>query len=85
MIYIYIFIHSYIHIYVHIYVYGVYICIQYYIGERGFFRIVRGGNYNPPKAYWAVPVIPDMAKSPLLTSEQQEELKQRVKEAPTWL
>jgi hypothetical protein len=27
-------------------------------GEHGFFRIVRGGAYNPGKAYWAVPNIP---------------------------
>jgi cathepsin X len=26
-----------------------------YWGEEGFFRIVRGGNYNPIGAYWAVP------------------------------
>jgi cathepsin X len=55
-----------------------------YWGERGFFRIVRGGNYNPPKAYWAVPVIPDTSKSPLLTPEQTDELKQREKNAPSW-
>jgi hypothetical protein len=29
------------------------------IGEHGFFRIVRGGNYNPGTAYWAVPDIPN--------------------------
>ena len=29
------------------------------IGEHGFFRIVRGGAYNPGTAYWAVPNIPD--------------------------
>ena len=28
-------------------------------GENGFFRIVRGGAYNPGTAYWAVPVITD--------------------------
>ena len=28
-----------------------------YWGEHGFFRIVRGGNYNPGTAYWAVPDI----------------------------
>lgn len=27
-------------------------------GEHGFFRIVRGGNYNPGTTYWAVPNIP---------------------------
>lgn len=26
-----------------------------YYGEKGFFRIVRGGNWNVGKAYWAVP------------------------------
>ena len=26
-----------------------------YWGEEGFFKIVRGGNYNPIGAYWAVP------------------------------
>lgn len=30
-----------------------------YWGEHGFFRIVRGGNYNPAIGYWAVPDIPD--------------------------
>ena len=30
-----------------------------YWGEHGFFRIVRGGNYKPKRAYWAVPNIPD--------------------------
>lgn len=29
-----------------------------YWGEHGFFRIVRGGNYKPGTAYWAVPDIP---------------------------
>jgi cathepsin X len=29
-----------------------------YWGERGFFRIVRGGAYNPGTVYWAVPEIP---------------------------
>ncbi len=29
-----------------------------YWGEHGFFRIVRGGNYKPKRAYWAVPNIP---------------------------
>eukprot|EP01035_Chromulina_nebulosa_P025987 gene25987-33976_t len=29
-----------------------------YWGEHGFFRIVRGGNYNPGTAYWAVPDVP---------------------------
>lgn len=29
-----------------------------YWGEHGFFRIVRGGAYNPGTAYWAVPNIP---------------------------
>lgn len=29
-----------------------------YWGEQGFFRIVRGGKYNPRTAYWAVPNIP---------------------------
>jgi len=29
-----------------------------YWGERGFFRIVRGGAYNPVRAFWAVPNIP---------------------------
>jgi len=29
-----------------------------YWGEHGFFRIVRGGAYNPGTAYWAVPDIP---------------------------
>ena len=29
-----------------------------YWGEHGFFRIVRGGAYNPGTTYWAVPVIP---------------------------
>lgn len=30
-----------------------------YWGEHGFFRIVRGGNYKPGTAYWAVPNIPE--------------------------
>jgi len=30
-----------------------------YWGEHGFFRIVRGGNYEPGEGYWAVPNIPD--------------------------
>ena len=30
-----------------------------YWGEKGFFRIVRGGKYQPEKAYWAVPIIDD--------------------------
>jgi cathepsin X len=29
-----------------------------YWGEHGFFRIVRGGAYNPGNAYWAVPEAP---------------------------
>jgi cathepsin X len=29
-----------------------------YWGERGFFRVVRGGDYTPGKAFWAVPNIP---------------------------
>jgi len=29
-----------------------------YWGENGFFRIVRGGNYNPGTTYWAVPNVP---------------------------
>lgn len=33
-----------------------------YWGEQGFFRVVRGGNYNPGTAYWAVPVIKNTAK-----------------------
>jgi hypothetical protein len=28
-------------------------------GEHGFFRVVRGGAYNPIGCYWAVPNIPD--------------------------
>jgi hypothetical protein len=28
-------------------------------GENGFFRIVRGGAYNPGTAYWAVPIVPE--------------------------
>ncbi len=32
-----------------------------YWGERGFFRIVRGGAYNPIGCYWAVPdAVPSM-------------------------
>jgi cathepsin X len=30
-----------------------------YWGEHGFFRIVRGGTYQPGEAYWAVPNVPD--------------------------
>lgn len=30
-----------------------------YWGEHGFFRIVRGGNYQPGEGYWAVPNVPD--------------------------
>lgn len=26
-------------------------------GEKGFFRIVRGGNYQPSSAQWAVPYL----------------------------
>jgi cathepsin X len=29
-----------------------------YWGEKGFFRIVRGGAYKPGTAYWAVPDVP---------------------------
>jgi cathepsin X len=29
-----------------------------YWGEHGFFRIVRGGAYQPGTAYWAVPDVP---------------------------
>lgn len=29
-----------------------------YWGEQGFFRIVRGGKYQPGVAYWAAPVLP---------------------------
>ena len=29
-----------------------------YWGEHGFFRIVRGGAYDPKRAFWAVPEIP---------------------------
>jgi cathepsin X len=29
-----------------------------YWGEHGFFKIVRGGNYQPGEGYYAVPVIP---------------------------
>jgi len=32
-----------------------------YWGEHGFFRIVRGGAYNPRTVYWAVPNVPDFA------------------------
>jgi hypothetical protein len=28
------------------------------LGEHGFFRIVRGGAYQPGTAYWAVPDVP---------------------------
>jgi len=28
-----------------------------YWGEHGFFRIVRGGAYNPIGCYWAVPDV----------------------------
>lgn len=28
-----------------------------YWGERGFFRIVRGGAYSPDSAQWAVPYL----------------------------
>ena len=28
-----------------------------YYGEKGFFRVIRGGKYQPLNAYWAVPVI----------------------------
>lgn len=28
-----------------------------YWGEKGFFRIVRGGNYKPTSAQWAVPYL----------------------------
>lgn len=30
-----------------------------YWGEHGFFRIVRGGNYQPKRAFWVVPNIPE--------------------------
>ena len=30
-----------------------------YWGEDGFFRIVRGGKYQPGEAYWAVPNVPE--------------------------
>jgi hypothetical protein len=30
-----------------------------YWGEHGFFRIVRGGKYQPKRGFWAVPVVPD--------------------------
>lgn len=30
-----------------------------YWGERGFFRIVRGGAYSPHRGFWAVPNIPE--------------------------
>ena len=26
-------------------------------GEDGFFRIVRGGRYDPKEVYWAVPEV----------------------------
>lgn len=31
-----------------------------YWGERGFFRIVRGGRYNVGEGYWAVPDVTDL-------------------------
>lgn len=31
-----------------------------YWGERGFFRIVRGGAYKPGTAYWAVPNVENL-------------------------
>lgn len=30
-----------------------------YWGEHGFFRIVRGGRYQPKEGYWAVPEAPE--------------------------
>jgi hypothetical protein len=30
-----------------------------YWGENGFFRIIRGGRYDPATVYWAVPVLPE--------------------------
>jgi cathepsin X len=30
-----------------------------YWGDHGFFKIVRGGAYNPGTTYWAVPKIPE--------------------------
>jgi len=33
------------------------IITYYYLSEKGFFRVVRGGKYQPMNAYWAVPVI----------------------------
>ena len=37
----------------------IYLCVmQVNLGEHGIFRIVRGGNYVPGIAYWAVPDIP---------------------------
>jgi hypothetical protein len=27
-------------------------------GEHGFFRVIRGGSYDPIGCYWAVPEIP---------------------------
>jgi len=30
-----------------------------YWGEHGFFRIVRGGKYQPRRGFWAVPVVPN--------------------------
>jgi cathepsin X len=30
-----------------------------YYGDRGFFKVVRGGNYNPLMCIWAVPDVPD--------------------------
>jgi hypothetical protein len=29
------------------------------VGEHGFFRVVRGGRYQPGRGYWAVPNVPD--------------------------
>jgi hypothetical protein len=31
------------------------------VGESGFFRVVRGGNYDPIGCYWAVPEIPEFS------------------------
>jgi hypothetical protein len=33
------------------------IITYHYLSEKGFFRVVRGGKYQPMNAYWAVPVI----------------------------
>jgi hypothetical protein len=30
-----------------------------YWGEKGWFRIVRGGAFNPGECYWAVPNVAD--------------------------